>query len=297
MRLGPGGFPTYVSPSSLSVFGWTPEEMVGKGPEAFIHPDDLPLLAAAKMARLAKGSGDSRKTFRIQKHDGTWTWVEENEDIVVDPLTGALLEAVLTLRDISERKALEDKLEAMALTDGLTGLANRRAFDETLNREWRRTLREGTQLSLLLIDVDHFKKFNDQYGHQVGDDCLRTVSATLKQAVRPGDMVARYGGEEIAAILPSTATEGAIGMANQLRAAVEAIRMPHARNPEGNGVITVSIGAATALSRAGGTMSMPAGLLQAADTALYKAKNKGRNSVESSLLIAPDESSSAQSAA
>ena len=298
MRLGPGGFPTYVSPSSLRVLGWTPEEMIGHGPEAFIHPDDVPLLAAAKVALRDSDGGDSRLTFRIRKRDESWLWVEENVRIVLDPVTGTPGDTVLTLRDVSERKALEDQLSAMALTDVLTGLANRRAFDEALDREWRRTLRDGSQMSLLLIDVDHFKSFNDQYGHQVGDDCLRAVAAALTRAVRrPGDTLARYGGEEIAVVLPNTGNVDAVHVANQLRTAIESLQLTHAGNLEGGGVITVSIGAATALARTGGTTGMPAGLLQAADTALYKAKNKGRNRVEASVLLAPDESTSSQSPA
>ena len=298
MRLGPGGFPTYVSPSSLRVLGWTPEEMIGHGPEAFIHPEDVPRLAAAKIALRNSDGGDSRLTFRIRRRDGTWLWVEENVRIVVDPLTGSHGDTVLTLRDVSDRKALEDQLSAMALTDALTGLANRRAFDEALDREWRRTLRDGSQMSLLLIDVDHFKSFNDRYGHQVGDDCLRAVAAALSTAIRrPGDMLARYGGEEIVVVLPNTGNVDALHVANELRTSIESLQMPHAGNLEGGGIITVSIGAATAIARKGGTAGMPAGLLQAADTALYKAKHNGRNRVETSLLLAPDASTSSESAA
>jgi diguanylate cyclase (GGDEF)-like protein len=178
------------------------------------------------------------------------------------------------------------------MTDGLTGLANRRAFDEALEREWKRTLREGTQVSLLLLDIDHFKRFNDLYGHQVGDDCLRAVAQAAVGAVRQTDIVARYGGEEIAIILPQVDTRGAAEVAEKVRAAIEALRLPHAENPEGRDWLTVSIGAATALARYGGTMRMPESLLLAADHALYKAKHAGRNCVRTGLLIAPQDAKS-----
>ena len=118
-------------------------------------------------------------------------WIEINPRLIRDAVTDAPLEAVLVMRDVTERKLLEEQLSAMAMTDGLTGLANRRAFDEALEREWRRTLREGAQMSLLLLDIDHFKEFNDLNGHQVGDDCLRAVAAATAGAVRQTDTVAR----------------------------------------------------------------------------------------------------------
>jgi diguanylate cyclase (GGDEF)-like protein len=142
----------------------------------------------------------------------------------------------------------------LALTDGLTELANRRAFDEALDREWKRTLREGSQISLLLLDLDCFKEFNDHYGHQVGDDCLRAVARAVAGVVRATDIAARYGGEEIAVILPSTNTGGSVEVAEKVRSAVEALQITHEGNPEGGGWVTVSVGVATALSRQGGSV-------------------------------------------
>ncbi len=298
VRCRPDGELVYVSPSSFRVLGWRQEEMVGKRPQDFVHPEDMPDLASTFARTRSPTEEDIRSTCRVRKSDGSWIWIGYVIRAIREAETSELGDIVIVARDITETKALEDQLNALAMTDGLTGLANRRAFDEGLDREWRRTLREGTQLSLLLIDVDHFKQFNDHYGHQVGDDCLRAVAAALKSTVRrPGDIIARYGGEEIAIILPDTATDGAVELAWAVCKAVQNLGMSHRANEDGKGIVTVSIGAATALARIGGTMGMPAGLLQAADMALYKAKRNGRNRVETTLLLAPDESHSGHGAA
>ena len=290
LRVGPDLLQRYVSPSSLRLFGWAPEEMIGLHALAFVLPEDHPVVAAT-VARLHAGETDNvTARVRILRKDGAIVWVEANPRLLRDPFTGKPGDTVLIIRDISEQKRLEDQLASLALTDGLTGLANRRAFDEALNAEWRRTLREGTQMSLLLLDIDHFKGFNDRYGHQVGDDCLRAVATAVRGiARRPGDLTARYGGEELVIILPGADSQGASEVAEAALSAVEALRLPHADNPAGGGFVTVSIGSATALSRVGGTITMPEGLLVAADGALYKAKHNGRNRVHTALLLTPDE--------
>jgi diguanylate cyclase (GGDEF)-like protein/PAS domain S-box-containing protein len=276
----------YVSPSSVAVLGWTPEEMINMEAFALVYPEDLPELIATATRNFAPGVEPDRAAVRMRKKDGALVWIEFTARVIRDPATGEADEAVVTMRDISERKALEEKLSAQALTDSLTELANRRAFDEALNREWMRTLREGSQISLLILDLDHFKELNDQFGHQVGDDCLRAVAAAVLGVVRTSDIAARYGGEEIAVILPSTDTPGAVAVAEKVRSAIEALQITHGGNPEGGGWVTASIGVATALSRQGGTMRMPESLLLAADSALYKAKREGRNRVATALLVA-----------
>jgi diguanylate cyclase (GGDEF)-like protein/PAS domain S-box-containing protein len=277
----------YVSPSSLSVLGWRPEELVGKGPSAYVIPEDMPMLLEIAKRNRAPGGQDTPATVRARKKDGSLIWIEINPREMHESETAEAEEAVIVMRDVTGRKLLEEKLAALAMTDGLTGVANRRAFDEALEREWKLTLRHGTQVSLLLLDIDHFKPFNDQYGHQVGDDCLRAVAQAAAGAVRATDIVARYGGEEIAMILPQVDVAGAWETAEKVRSVIEGLRVPHGGNPEGGGWVTVSIGAATALARVGGTMQMPEGLLQAADHALYKAKHAGRNRVEGGMLLAP----------
>ncbi|ADV83681.1 GGDEF domain-containing protein [Terriglobus saanensis] len=277
----------YVSPSSLHILGWTPEEMIAMAPLALIFPEDIPVVVAAIERNLAPGITAMPVAARMRRKDGTLVWMEFTARVVRDPITGEPIETVTSARDISERKLLEEKLSALALTDGLTGIANRRAFDEALEREWKRTLREGSQMSLLLLDIDRFKQFNDQYGHQVGDDCLRTVASLIVGVVRSTDIVARYGGEEIAIILPAPDRSGAMEIAEKVRAAVESLQITHEGNPEGGNLVTVSIGIATALARQGGTIRMPESLLLAADNALYKAKHEGRNRVATALLLVP----------
>ena len=155
-----------------------------------------------------------------------------------------------------------------------------------LERQWAHVLEESSQFSLVLLDIDHFKKFIDEYGHLAGDDCLRVVGAAVKSAVRGDDVVARYGGEEIAIILPSTDPHDAVIVAEAVRSAIENLKIPHAGNPEGGGKVTASLGVATALARAGGAIRMPESLVLSADKALYMAKSEGRNCVRKVMLMA-----------
>jgi diguanylate cyclase (GGDEF)-like protein/PAS domain S-box-containing protein len=278
----------YISPSCFNLLGWKPEELVGKGPEAYILGEDMPLLDPSRARILVAEDHIDTTTVRMQRKNGAIVWVEINVRLIRDSVTGEPKEHIIIMRDISERIKLEKELSFQALTDGLTGLWNRRAFDETLMREWKRTMRDGSQISLLLLDLDHFKLFNDLYGHQAGDDCLRAVAVAVRGAVRATDSVARYGGEEITVILPSTDTDGATAAAEKVRSAVEALQLSHEGNPEGGGRITVSIGTATAFARkSGATEKMPESLIQAADNAMYKAKHEGRNRVVTALLIVP----------
>ena len=171
-----------------------------------------------------------------------------------------------------ERKNAE--LESLSCRDGLTGVLNRRAFDDYLNKEWLRCLRESADLGLLLIDIDHFKDFNDNYGHQEGDECLRRVAFALGGALkRPVDIVARYGGEEFAVILPDTKTDAAMIVGETLRSGVVNIQVAHAYSSAADHV-SVSVGVASMLPQVGRN---PAELVRVADKALYQAKAQGRN--------------------
>ena len=282
VHVGAAGLATYVSPSVERVFGRKPDEVIGTDALWLIIEEDRAGLIEA-ITKFHKGeASELRYQARARRPGGELVWIESTATAMNDQGM-----TVLVLRDITDRKRLEDELAAMALQDGLTGLANRRAFDQTLERTWNRTVRQGSQLSLLLLDLDHFKQFNDEYGHQAGDDCLRSVAAAIRSALaRPGDVACRYGGEELAIVLGETGAEEAKEIAEGIRAAVEALQIPHS----GSGcasVVTASVGIATALAREGGTIRMPEGLLQAADHALYRAKNEGRNRAAHSLLFAP----------
>ena len=161
-------------------------------------------------------------------------------------------------------------------SDGLTGLSNRRHFDEYLELEWRRAMREQTQMSLLMIDVDYFKSFNDTFGHLEGDEALRKVASAIRDAsCRPSDLPARYGGEEFAIVLPNTSQGGARLVAEKLRQAVEALKIQHIAPIEGS-YLTISIGLSTLTPLQGSSCR---DLISAADKGLYLAKKNGRNRV------------------
>jgi two-component system chemotaxis family response regulator WspR len=169
------------------------------------------------------------------------------------------------------------ELHRLSSLDGLTGIANRRQFDKMLDQEWQRALRNCTELSLIMIDIDYFKLFNDTYGHQAGDDCLKTVALTLDRIVhRPSDVVARYGGEEFALVLPETDTLGAQRVAEKMRDTVTRLNIRHEASKVTN-KISLSIGVATMNPRGSESPDM---LLAAADDALYRAKHAGRNRIE-----------------
>ena len=171
-----------------------------------------------------------------------------------------------------ELKRHRDLLEALSTVDGLTGIPNRRRFDDVLTEEWKRAERDVTFLSLIMIDIDFFKDFNDRYGHQQGDDCLKRVAQTLMNSVhRPADCVARYGGEEFACILPGTDIKGAIRVAEGMRHDIEALHIPHDRSLIAEHV-TISLGAATILPA---KLNSPETLIKEADKALYLAKESG----------------------
>ncbi|MDM8194657.1 PleD family two-component system response regulator [Pseudomonas koreensis] len=179
---------------------------------------------------------------------------------------------------VSQQQLLDTNLVLQRLmnSDGLTGLSNRRHFDEYLELEWRRSLRDQTQLSLLMIDVDYFKSYNDSFGHVEGDEALRKVAAAIRDASsRPSDLPARYGGEEFVLVLPNTSPGGARLLAEKLRQTVAALKIPHNTPAEGSG-LTISIGLATMVPQAGTDCRL---LISAADRGLYLAKNNGRNQV------------------
>jgi diguanylate cyclase (GGDEF)-like protein len=200
-------------------------------------------------------------------------------DYITKPVHWAVLRQ--RLRRLIQQTQLQTKLEAanrelqrLASMDGLTQLANRRRFDEYLQQEWQRMLREQLPLSLILCDIDYFKPYNDTYGHQAGDRCLQQVARTLQTAVRrPADLIARYGGEELAIILPNTQPSGAAHIAQAICTAIKNLAIPHASSTV-HACITISAGAAGIIPPFDLT---PEDLIAAADRALYQAKAEGRD--------------------
>jgi len=193
---------------------------------------------------------------------------------------------VMFTLQLQRRVAVEAELREQAGTDALTSLANRRSFETRADHEWARTRRSGMPLSLALFDVDRFKLYNDRYGHLAGDDALAAVAHALgAHARRAADCAARYGGEEFVLLLPETGEAQALALAEKVRAAIEALALPHAESP--NGVLTVSVGVACT------TQSVFAdwrALTDAADAALYTAKRAGRNRVAAWLPAATTDS-------
>ena len=276
---------SYISPSAERLFGLPTSRIIGRHIAEFVAPEDLSQITEATREVVSGRIDDTVVTVRVIKEDGSRMWVEIASRLMGTRVDGDPGNRAVIIRDVSDRKALDDAMRAMAMKDGLTGLANRRAFDDVLLKSWQHTLHMASQMSLLLIDIDQFKLFNDAYGHQVGDDCLRSVARTLQASVnQPDDLVARYGGEELGIILPQADAHAAAIVAERVRKAVADLRILHGGS-DGQ-PITVSIGMATAMARDGGSVTMPEALLSAADRALYAAKADGRNCCRAAVLLA-----------
>jgi diguanylate cyclase (GGDEF)-like protein/PAS domain S-box-containing protein len=277
-RLGPDLRYAYVSPASRDVLGREPESLTGRHAGDIVHPADRGHWIETLVKAQGKANEVTQATYRALRQDGSYLWVEENRRRLT-----ADEGFIVSIRDISRRKEAEGQLETvnrqlqvLARQDGLTGLANRREFDEVLDVEFRRCKRDGTALSLIMIDVDRFKLFNDICGHPAGDACLRAVATAVKETLlRPGDLLARYGGEELAVILPNIQAAGASVIAERMREAVRALRIRHDANFDK--IVTISLGVAWLTP--GFAMKRSEDLVNMADGALYAAKAGGRDRV------------------
>ncbi len=273
------GVITSWNPGAERLYGYQAREVIGRS-ITFLVPeeqqDEIPLL----LAKIKSGvSIDHYETVRLHK-DGQQLVVS----VTISPIRddqGNIIGASTIARDITERKQAEELLRRLSYMDGLTGVSNRRHFDEILDKEWKRCMREDRYLSLIILDIDFFKAYNDTYGHLEGDRCLKDVADLLSRVVsRPGDLAARYGGEEFAVILPSTMPEGAVTVAERIRAGIEELRINHGGSSIGE-YVTVSLGTASVIPK---PEVDPKVVLQAADAALYKAKQGGRNRSVQTIL-------------
>ncbi|MEO6828445.1 MAG: diguanylate cyclase [Acidobacteriaceae bacterium] len=271
----------YVSPAVYDVLGWTQEEWADQDAADFMHRDDVK--GFQRMLKEIQQGADRRTIrYRTRHRKGAYVWMEANIRTLPDATTGEPSAFVANVRDISERVESEQKLadahehlQQQAQRDSLTQLANRRCFDESLEKEWRRGRRTGNPLALLMIDIDHFKPVNDTYGHRAGDHCLQTLAAILrKSAKRPGDVVARYGGEEFAVLLPDIDLTTAMVLADMF-----CMRVREQMFELGTGTslaLTVSVGVAAQVPHKDQRADV---LVEAADRALYAAKQGGRDRV------------------
>ncbi|WP_126785243.1 sensor domain-containing diguanylate cyclase [Idiomarina seosinensis] len=232
---------------------------------SLVHPDDIATIRASE--EKAKETGVHHVQHRMKHAKGHYIWVEEQAEMQSDGVT--LIGAV---RDISEQKALELKLREMVATDEMTGLYNRRFFSEEVEKSLLHASRHKEPLSLLMLDIDHFKTVNDNYGHPAGDSVIKAISDTLQHETRSGDSVSRIGGEEFAIMLPKTPFEDAFRVAEKLRANIEQQSIKISTDTEI--AVTITIGVAAAVN--GDTWTK---LLSRADKALYRGKGSGRNKV------------------
>ncbi len=289
LRVRLDGTLRYVSPSIETMLGYLPDDLSGVAGQSLINPRDVTSVQRA-IGRLKGGAEQATVTYRCKHKNGSEVWVESLFRLIRDPVTGKPLEAIASCRDVTGRMKVEADLMRSAATDGLTGLANRRRFDEALASEWRRAHREQNFLALLMLDADCFKAFNDTYGHPEGDAALRMIAHSITTTIRrPGDLGARYGGEEFAVLMPNTDEAGAQLIAERIRAAIEAADMRHTGSPSGR--VTASLGVAASLVFDGDDA---ASLLQAADRALYRAKALGRNRVVAESQMAGPSAADAQ---
>lgn len=277
----------YLSPSITKLTGYSPAEVDALGFSNLVVRLECPGEEALSLDLIAQTrhegkTGEYLADYLIRMKSGDLKWVGDHSFPWLNE-AGELVGSVGILSDITKRKQAEAalremnlELERLATLDGLTQVANRRRFDEFLNREWRRMRRERAPLSLVLCDIDFFKPYNDTYGHQAGDDCLREVAGVIRQSAnRPTDLAARYGGEEFAVVLSNTTADGALQVAETIRARVEGLRIAHAGSLAGP-YVTISCGVAGMVPT---DRESPETLIALADQGLYEAKDRERNRV------------------
>ncbi|MDQ8038646.1 MAG: sensor domain-containing diguanylate cyclase, partial [Pedobacter sp.] len=265
---------SYIGPQIQDLLGWTPESwMTVEDWAARMHPDDREYVVNFCISQSQLGI-DHEADYRALTADGGYVWIR---DVVHVVRKGEEVEALVGFMfDISERKKneqellrLQRELEELSYKDGLTRVFNRRMFDVVMEREWANAYRQQQPLSLVLLDIDFFKHYNDHYGHLAGDACLQRVARLLEDsALRPRDMVARFGGEEFILVLPETDAEAAEGVAERCRQLVMDERIPHMASPAGEH-LSASLGVATIVPSEHDQLLQ---FIDAVDKLLYSAK-------------------------
>lgn len=264
----------YVNPQVTKSTGYTKDELSGQKTSIF-QGDLTPGNVYTELWQTILSGSPWNGELLYRRKDGSVFWQSWNIAPVFDK-HGVIQHFVGVGEDITEKKKLQSLLQEMSYLDGLTGIPNRRRFDDFLNHEWNRSYRNTKPLAIIMADIDFFKRYNDSLGHLAGDDALKRVAQALKSRIlRTTDLIARYGGEEFACILPDTDLEGAKLIAEALQQAVCAIKLPH---PDSNisQFVTISVGVACCIPLQGESIK----LLDLADKALYRAKTLGRNRIE-----------------
>jgi len=269
------GHPVMANNALQDMLGYSEEELAEMTFHEFTHPDDVASDAALFDEMLAGKRDHYKMEKRYITKSGKQIWGSLGVSILRHSDDSAPT-IIGTVEDITKRKKTENALIKLSTIDELSSLANRRMFDEFMEKEWRRSARAKTKFSIIMLDIDYFKSFNDFYGHPAGDECIRQIGSAIKEIVkRPGDLAARYGGEEFSIILPSTDEAGAMVVAITVRDKIAALAIAHEKS-EVSDQVTVSIGIACGIANVD---SKPQALLKEADRALYNAKREGRNRI------------------
>jgi diguanylate cyclase (GGDEF)-like protein/PAS domain S-box-containing protein len=273
---------SYIGPQIESLLGWSVDSwLTANDWVERMHPEDKERVSSFCIAQ-SKAGVDHEADYRALTKDNGFVWIRDvvhvvrNEKGEVDSLVGFMF-------DISERKKTEEKLvraqkelEILSYKDGLTGVFNRRMFDTVLEREWLNAQQNKQSLSLIMLDIDYFKQYNDHYGHIQGDDCLKMIGKILSgAATRSRDFFARYGGEEFVLVLPETDNEAAIKVAERCRNLLFKAQIPHSQS-EVSQIVSVSIGVATIIPT---KQDEHIAFVEQVDKLLYLAKQKGRNCI------------------
>ncbi len=270
----------YIGPQIETLLGWPQGSWLSANDWAErMHPEDREWVVNFCVAQSQSGL-DHEADYRALTRDGRYVWIRDVVHVLRNA-AGEVEALVGFMFDISERKQTEQKLlqlqkqlEELSYQDGLTGVANRRMFDNRLPMEWSNAQRNSLPLSLILLDIDYFKQYNDHYGHVRGDDCLKSVGQALSgAAVRPRDLLARYGGEEFVLLLPETDAQAAAQVAERCRQLIREQNIQHAHSQVAP-LLTISLGVGTLVP---GPFDQPEAFLERVDSLLYKAKHQGRD--------------------